>query len=302
MGVTGLGAVSVKFFLRSLFTTSFWRYALFSKDALMAIAAAVGSLYFLMEFMDFLGIYTKDKYSKFAIFPILGAATIWVVATRRPVSKVTYKVAKSDLVFEVKIGDILAEPGDVVISTSTTFDTELTTGLISPDSLQGQVALKFFNGNTAEIDRQLNIGLKGLSSTVNASAPGKKDEYPIGTVAKVAAGNKTFYFLAMSRMNSHGNASSTLRDVEDSLEKLWEFVANQGNLRDLAVPLIGTGRGRIQTSRKKMAEKTAQSFADASRQKVFCPKLSIMVRPEDAENFQVNLFEIRDYLSRSLQV
>jgi Domain of unknown function (DUF6430) len=292
----------VKFFIRSLATTSFWRYALFSRGAIIAIFAVVGSLYFLMEFMDFLGIYTKDKYSKFAIFPILSAAIIWVVVTRRPVSRVAYKVTKRDLMFEVKIGDIFAEEGDVVVSTSTTFDTDVASGLISPDSLQGQLALKFFQGNTAEIDRQLMLGLSGMASTTNLSAPGKKEEYPIGTVAKVTAGTKTFYFLAMSRFNSHGTASSTLRDVEDALDKLWLFIASHGNLRDLAVPLIGTGRGRIDTSRKKMTEKIAQSFADAAKGKVFCNKLTVMIHPGDADRFQVNLFEIKDYLSQSLHI
>ena len=292
----------MKFLIRSLATTSFWRYALFSMDALGAILATVGTLYFFMEFMDFLNIYTKDKYSKYAIFPILVLAVSWVVLTRRPVSRVVYKVPKRDLVFEVKIGDIFAEKGDIVVSTSTTFDTDIASGLISPDSLQGQVALKFFAGKTEEIDRQLAIALNSLPFTDRPTAPGKKKEYPIGTVAKVVAGTKTFYFLAMSRMNQHGTAGSTLHEVEDSLEKLWAFIANQGNLADLTVPLIGTGRGRIDTSRKKMTEKIAQSFADAAKNQVFSNKLTVMIRPEDADRFQVNLFEIKDYLSRSLHI
>lgn len=271
-------------------------------DALAAVLAAVGTLYFFMEFMDFLNIYTKDKYSKFAIIPITLFAVLWVVGTRRPVSKVTYKVPKRDIMFEVKVGDIFAEPGDIVVSTSTTFDTDIASGLISPDSLQGQVALRFFQGNTTLIDKQLDASLANAAFTDNANAPGKKREYPIGTVAKVSTGNKTFYFLAMSRLNASGTAGTTLHDVEDALEKLWVYIGNNGNLADLTVPLIGTGRGRIDTSRKKMTEKIAQSFADAAKNKLFSNKLSIMIRPEDASRFQVNLFEIKDYLSRSLHI
>jgi hypothetical protein len=255
-----------------------------------------------MEFMDFLGIYTKDKYSKLAILPILAFAIVWVVCTRRPVSRVVYKVPKRDLMVEVKIGDIFSEPGDIVISTSTTFDTNIASGLISPDSLQGQVALQYFQGNTGEIDRQLALALREVPATQNPSAPGKKDEYPIGTTVKITSGLRTFYFLAMSRLNAHGTAGSTLRDVEDSLERLWDFIQSRGDFQDVVVPLIGTGRGRIDTSRKKMTEKIAQSFADAAKDKVFCNKLTIMIRPEDADRFQVNLFEIKDYLSRSLHI
>ena len=92
----------------------------------------------------------------------------------------------------------------------------------------------------------------------------------------------------------------TTRDVEESLEKLWQFIANQGNLKDIAVPLIGTGRGRLDLPRKKMVEKIAQSFADASKSRVFCNKLTIVVHPSDADRFEVNLFEVRDYLVQSL--
>lgn len=292
----------MKFFLRSLATTSFWRYALFSVDALAAVLATVGTLYFFMEFMDFLNIYTKDKYSKFAIIPITIAAILWVVVTRRPVSRVTYKVPKRDIMFEVKVGDMFAEPGDIVVSTSTTFDTDIAGGLISPESLQGQVALRFFQGNTALIDKQLDASLANVPFTDNPNAPGKKREYPIGTVAKVSTGNKTFYFLAMSRLNASGTAGTTLHDVENALENLWVYIGNNGNLSDLTAPLIGTGRGRIDTSRKKMTEKIAQSFADAAKNKLFSNKLTIMIRPEDADKFQVNLFEIKDYLSRSLHI
>jgi len=53
--------------------------------------AVVGALYSFMEIMDFLSIYTKDHYSKYAIVPIVLAALAYVIFTRRPVSKVSYK-------------------------------------------------------------------------------------------------------------------------------------------------------------------------------------------------------------------
>jgi len=55
----------------------------------------------------------------------------------------------------------------------------------------------------------------------------------------------------MSRLNEHGTARSTVRNIEDALTGLWQFVADQGELRTLAIPLMGTGRGRIDLPRKK---------------------------------------------------
>jgi hypothetical protein len=71
-------------------------------------------------------------------------------------------------------------------------------------------------------------------------------------------------------------------------------------LRDIAVPVIGTGRGRIDPPRKKIVDHIAQSFADASSAKRFSNKLIIVISPEDAEKYDVNLSELRDFLTPSL--
>jgi hypothetical protein len=290
----------MKYFFKSIATFSFWRYALFSREALAKLLAVVGSLYLLLEILDFFGIYTRGHYGRYAILPMLLFAVIYVIFTRRPVSRVIYKVRNKDYAIEVKIGDLFDQPGDVIISTNTTFDTDIASGLISSESLQGQLALKLFQGQTADIDRQLDAGLAHIPFTTRDNAPGKKNEYPIGTTAKVTTPGKIFYFVAMSRLNEHGTASSSVRDIEDALDGLWRFIAEQGEMRTLNMSLMGTGRGRIELPRKKMIERIAQSFADASREKVFSNKLVIVIRPQDAESFGVNLFEVRDYLLRSL--
>lgn len=290
----------MKYAIKSISTFSFWRYALFSFEAFVKILSIVGAIWMFMEIMDFLSIYTKDQYSRYAIFPIFIVAIIIVVVTRRPVSRVTYRVPARDYIFEVKIGDIFREAGDVVISSNTTFDTDISSGLIAPDSLQGQFAFRVFQSNTVAIDQQLDASLKSIPYTERADAPGKTREYPIGTVAKVSMPGKSYYFVAMSRLNEHGTAMSTVRGVEDALDGVWKFVSDQGELRTLVLPLMGTGRGRLAVPRKKMIERIAQSFADASKEKVFSNKLVIVVRPEDVERFELNLFEVRDYLARSL--
>jgi hypothetical protein len=213
---------------------------------------------------------------------------------------VSYKLPNKDYVIEVRIGDVFAGSNDVIVSTNTTFDTSMADGLIATDSLQGQVANRFFRANTAEIDQQLQSELANIPSEERPDAPGKKLEYPMGTVARVRSHDRIFYFLAMSRMSADGTASSSLRDVEDALDELWKYVAEKGELRDLSIPVLGTGRGRMGYPRKKMVERIAQSFADGSKDKIFSNRLSIVVRPEDAENFRVNLYEIRDYLVQSL--
>ncbi|MDK2757416.1 MAG: DUF6430 domain-containing protein [Blastomonas fulva] len=249
---------------------------------------------------DFFNIYTKDKYSRYAVVAMFVIAIIWVAVRRRPITRFSYQLPGKDFSIEVKIGDLFEGDSDVVVSTNTTFDTDMAGGLIDTDSVQGQVATRFFNANTVEIDRQLALDLAAVQGMQRPNAPGKQTEYPIGTVARVRSHNRTFYFVAMSQLNDQGTAGSSPRDIDVALEKTWLFIRSHGSVRDLSIPLMGTGRGRTSIPRKKMVERIAQSFTDGSTNQVFSNRLRIFIRPQDAENFAVNLYQIRDYLVQGL--
>ena len=262
----------------------------------------MGVLYLSIELLDTFRVYPKAQYSNYQIIFVPLVAILFAIATRRPVSRVRYKIPKKDFSFEVRIANVLDLNGEIIISSNTTFDTDMSSGLIAQNSMQGQFANRMFNGNTAEIDRQILESLKGVSFIKVENKPGKHHQYPMGTVAKVAAHGKNFYFVAMSHMNEFGTAHSTVEDVDQALNKLWLYMSERGELGDLVVPLMGTGRGRIRMPRKKMIERIAQSFADASTDKVFSNKLVIVVYPGDVEKFGINLFEVRDFLHHSLHV
>lgn len=290
----------MSFWFRSLRTIAYWRHALFSFEALSKVLAIAGVMYLFIEMLDFFRVWTRDKYSAWVFPIILCVSAILVVIYRRPLTRVVYKIPKKDLAVEVRIADLFEADAAIVVSTSKTFDTA--PPLIASESLQGQVSLRFFQGNTSEIDKQLQGQLKGKKFKKVDRPAGKTRSYAIGTVATIAAANKDFYFVAMSEFNEEGNAYSSTQMIDSALEGLWIHARDRGELRDLAIPVMGTGRGRIQLPRKKMIERIAQSFVNASIDGMFAHKLIIVVRPSDAERFQVNLFEIRDYLSQSLHV
>jgi hypothetical protein len=292
----------VKYFFESIRTRAYWRYALFSAEAIGKFLGVVGVLYLCVDLADAFNIYKKDRYSYYGLIILVLLALAYVLSTRRPMSRVTYKIPQKDFAVEVLFGDLFKIPGEVVISTSSTFDTDMASGLIAVSSLQGQLATNYFNGQTTEIDRQIELSLAKESFIINEKRPGKKREYPIGTVARVRSHNKNFYFVAMSHMDENRNAHSDLKMVDRALEKLWVNLASKAEVGDIVMPLIGTGRGRVAYPRKKMIERIAQSFTDACSERAFSNKLIIVVRPEDASKFSLNLFQVRDYLGQSLHV
>lgn len=292
----------MRYFFDSIRTLSYWRYALFSREAIAKVLACLGTLYLFIEILDNFKIYTKDKYHSYGLLVMAIASILYVLATRRPVKRVRYKVPKKDLTFEVLIGDLFNLPGEVIISSNSTFDTDMASGLISPTSLQGQFALQVFTGQTTEIDRQIDASLADETYIVNDTRPGKKKEYPIGAVARINTSGKRYYLLAMSHMQPSRNAYSSPQILDEALQGLWKNMATKSERGDIIMPLMGTGRGRVAIPRKKIIEKIAQSFADASQDAIFSNKLTIVCHPDDAARFSLNLFQIRDYLSQSLHI
>jgi Domain of unknown function (DUF6430) len=290
----------VRYFFESIRTRAYWRYALFSAEAIGKFLGVVGVLYLCVDLADAFNIYKKDRYSYYGLIILVMLALAYVLSTRRPLSRVIYKIPQKDFAVEVLIGDLFKIPGEVIVSTSSTFDTDMASGLIAASSLQGQLATNYFNGQTTEIDRQIELSLAKEKFIVNNKRPGKKSEYPIGTVARVNSHSKNFYLVAMSHMDESKNASSDLKMVDEALEKLWMNLASKAEVGDIVMPLMGTGRGRVAYPRKKMIERIAQSFTDACRERAFSNRLIIVVRPEDASKFSLNLFQVRDYLGQSL--
>lgn len=290
----------MKYFFESIKTRAYWRYALFSSEAIGKFLGVLGVLYLCVDLADAFNIYKKDRYSYYGLIFLILLALAYVLSTRRPLSRVSYKIPQKDFAVEVLIGDLFKIPGEVIISTSSTFDTDMASGLIAVGSLQGQLATNYFNGQTTEIDRQIELSLHKETPIVNDKRPGKKHEYPIGTVARVSSLNKNFYLVAMSHMDENRNAHSNLKMVDEALEKLWVNLASKAEVGDIVMPLMGTGRGRVAYPRKKMIERIAQSFTDACSERAFSNKLVIVVRPEDASKFSLNLFQVRDYLGQSL--
>ena len=68
------------YFFRSLITQSFWKYALASRAGMGRVFATVGVTWTFIEILDFLSIYKQDQYSKYAVFPILGAGLLYAIA------------------------------------------------------------------------------------------------------------------------------------------------------------------------------------------------------------------------------
>lgn len=282
---------SVKYFFDSITSRAYWQYIFLSKAGVSSIFGIFGTIYLVVGALDFFKVLTRDKYGSFAFLIFFVIAIFISIAIRRPVKSISITLPKHDICIEVQIADIFEVVGAVVISTNSIFEADVAGGKIALDSLQGQFTAKYFAGNQVELITKINEGLQSIEGV----AP-----YPMGTTVPITTHGKMFYFTVMADLNDQGNASTTQAKISSSLEGLWNYVRESGELQELVIPVLGTGRGRLKMSRKRMITFITESFMKASEQNKFTEKLVIVIRAEDAKNFGVNLYDIKDNLNHVL--
>ena len=280
----------MKYFLDTISSPAYWRYVLLSSTGIRTVLAIFGGIWLFIESLDFFGLYTRDQYGSYSFFWVMVLAAVFAILVRRPIRTIELPFPERDFCLEVRIGNIFDASGAIMVSTNTVFESDVAGGKISPESLQGQFTAKYFPGDQNALIRILKDGLKDLGSP----------PYPMGTTVPVNTHGKTCYFVVMAELNAQGTASTTPSAVEQAIKGLWSFVRESGELLELVVPVIGTARGRIKVPRKKIIEIIAASFVAASTEAKFTDRLVIMVRPEDAKRFQVNLYDIKDHLNHTL--
>mgnify|MGYP005854056167 CR=1 FL=1 len=280
----------MRYFIDTVTSPAYWRYVLFSQVGLQTVLATFGAIWLFVESLDFFNIYKQDQYGAYAFWWIMIVSIFLAILLRRPVRSIEIGFPETDCCLEVRIGDIFDATGAVVVSTNTQFECDVAGGKIAPESLQGQFTARYFTGDQNTLIHTIRKGLEGVDGP----------RYPMGTVVPVNTHGKTFYFVAMANLNEKGTASTTMIDVQKAISSLWKYVRESGELQELVIPVIGTARGRLRVPRKKVIEKIAESFVDASSDSKFTDRLIIMIHPNDAKRFKVNLHDIKDHLNHTL--
>ena len=213
-----------------------------------------------------------------------------------------------DCSIEIQVGDIfkVKEKSDFIIGTNTAFDTDMSDGPISKDSLQGQFTTKYYPGREQHLYRDLEGSLEGKEHTLVENTHRQTKRYEFGTVAKVkvsaddvkvSADDRNVYFVAIDELDKQGVVTSSLENVRDSLEKLWQYIGNHGKVGELVIPILGTKGAKIQVPREVMIIEIIDYFIRATDSgKKPCEHLKIVVYEEDYRNHNIDLNRLRSYL------
>jgi hypothetical protein len=224
-----------------------------------ALAITMSITFFLNSNIDFY---------KHYIFPFHN--WLWLIVITIPLVYALYRtrpklssmrILNNDCQIVVKLGDIFDQPDALCFASNNYFETD--TNLEPRNSLKSLLLEKYFSGNDAKAKRQtartaIDSSLQGIISTPNPDKQyGLKNEYPIGTIAKlkVQAGARNIYLLALSRLRldqvvhnadsetPHYPSKTEPEDLEQALCNLWKQLDNQ-MIQSISMPIIGSGLAR----------------------------------------------------------
>ncbi|NQE67432.1 macro domain-containing protein [Nocardia gamkensis] len=233
---------------------------------------------------------------------VAAVALLWAAWVERPQTPAQRYSFNGSI--RLVIGDLFEQDdANVLIGMSSTFDTDVTGGIISRNSIQGQFLERVYGGSVQNLDRELGAELSASAGPVGTILkPGKQDIYPLGTVATLSTTNgKKYFCVAYTNMDSHNVAHGSIQGVLDSLNAVWDECDRRGNGAPICTPMIGQGLARIPELTPEISIRLiAFSFLLRSRRRRFSSELRIVLTKEGAS--QINMQEFQAFLASVAQL
>jgi DNA-binding SARP family transcriptional activator len=186
----------------------------------------------------------------------------------------------------VLTGDLFAQDdANLVVGFCDTFDTDTDRNIvISNESTQGVLLNRLYDGDRDQLDKELRAALAHVPKMAveprSAKRRGKLTRYPVGTVATLHHATRRVFAVAYSRMGNDLMAQSSLPMLHTSLDGLWEAVYRHGQLKPVAMPLIGSGLSRTGADYEELLTMIVSSFLARARSRYLGPELRIVLSPQ----------------------
>lgn len=261
---------------RDLSRRRFWsRFATQALSALGAIAVVAGLIDIFLPLLL--------APIPWGVWPSLGASILYglIRAWPRPI-ETSFEAPRTKI--RLVRGDLFSQDGHLVIGAPDTFD--VAPPHIAPDSVQGQLLSRVFEGDVEALDAAIGEALpKSAVPAPILEKLGKASRYPLGTVVTLKRPMRSYFLVAYSTMDSRSTASSSSDIMWNSLSSLWKEVRAESNGRRVNIPMIGGGQSKLSPilPAQDAVRFIALSFMLASRSSKVCDELVIVALPGEYE-------------------
>lgn len=264
------------------------------KKDVISILAFLGAVVTVNDIFSFF----KIDIPQIIIIISLIVGTIVILLINKPKKEYVFNIKDRDIKIILKIGDILKEKFAIVVPTNTTFDTKMDNDFISIKSVQGQVQDKYFKNNISTLDCLMEKELENIPFIeLTDRKDTKNKKYEIGTTVEINQNGKRFYFLADSDINIKGQTiNPSTMNITDALSRLWQHIGEFGHVEPIAIPIIGTGRMGIVSSREEIFKNIIFSFVANNTTKKIATELIVYIRKEDIKKYNIDVNELIEYM------
>jgi hypothetical protein len=193
-------------------------------------------------------------------------------------------------------GDLFSQSSNIVIGMCDTFDTAVP-HIIERKSIQGQFLERIYHQDAEQLDKDLDRALSEVDPIGLIEKDGKRQIYPVGTVATIRNKRQHYFCVAYSSMDEKNQAQATIDGLWSSLSNLWSEVRANANGDPVAMAIVGGGQSRISQilPAQDSLRFIALSFILASRRLKVCDRLDIIIRKDDIE--KIDMLEFQMFLT-----
>lgn len=230
---------------------------------------------------------------RFFVFLVLITLFIGIYRAR-PKTRFSYSVHNRDVKVDLLIGDIIEANTAFVVPINSEFDIELGGNVKVSHSVLASVLKTYFGNDTKSLKAKIK---KELSSPQYKTSK-LNGRYKLGTTVCIQTDDKsqTFYFLVNSHKVTPSRVQADEYSLSVSLAGLWSHISSFGAKEEIAIPLLGTGNGRLTTQRVEVYREIIRSFIASCSEKCHCSKLIVVVRDEDISKYDIDVDGLVDFL------
>ena len=85
-------------------------------------------------------------------------------------------------------------------------------------------------------------------------------------------------------------------NITDALSRLWQHIGEFGHVEPIAIPIIGTGRMGIVSSREEIFKNIIFSFVANNTTKKIATELIVYIRKKDIKKYNIDVNQLIEYM------
>ncbi len=259
---------------------------------------SLGTLWAIVEPVSYFASDNAGDKIKSLWWLFLLGALVMTIYKSWPKTKFLFQLCNRDVQVEVTITDIWKTSGCIIIPVNNRMTVNQDGNILDSGSILCQLIQRFYDNKPETLQHEID---KILQAEYYASRVIRPGEYKMGTMVQVGAGGRKFYLVVNTTLNNFNRSHSTKENLDECLNEMWYYLSEGGLKADFVIPLLGTGKGRIDMSRFEVYKEILLSFIASCSGKTYCDKLTICIHKSDVKNHRIDINKIVTYTAAKVE-